>query len=381
MSQTQPKLHLVHARRWIAASGATVTARLALIVVVIALLAASLPTTSAWAETTALTDGLFRTYAVVGSPKHVAVETPGRIWFTAPDADAIGLLSVVQISDQVVEYRTRYFLTGGGSKPYDLAIHNGEVWFTLTGSNELGRLTIATEAITRYALTAGSAPRGLAVRASDATLWFAAHGGNALGHFDPATQTLTDYPYPTANAGLEEVTFGNGGEVWVTATASNEVRQFDPVSETFQLAVPTGVGGAPISIAVDVFNYPWVTFSETGDISRYAPGTLALWRRFAAPTSGGQPAGLHLQGDSFAQTIWYTLAAGGAAGYFQTRNSGQLLTPHINFPLPGPHSAPWGITVDANGTAWIADSGANQLVEWLPPYYKSLYLPALMRQE
>ena len=66
MNQAQPKRQFVYTRRRIAASGATLVARLTLIVIVIALLAASLPTSSAWAESTALTDGLFRTYAVVG---------------------------------------------------------------------------------------------------------------------------------------------------------------------------------------------------------------------------------------------------------------------------------------------------------------------------
>lgn len=355
--------------------------RLRVALLILAVVATSLPVTSARAETSSLADGLFRTYAVLGNPKHVAVEAPGRIWFTAPSIDAVGVLTVVEINDRIVEYRTRYFFTVAGSKPYDLVVHNGVVWFTLSGTSELGRLLIATEELTHYPLALNSVPHGLALRENDATLWYAAQGGNALGRFDTATSLLTEFPYPKPNAGLEDIAFGAGNEVWVTATQGNEVRQFDAVAETFQLAVPTGVGGAPISIAVDVFNFPWVTFAETGDISRYAPGTLALWRRFAAPLSAGQPAGIHIQGDSFSQRIWYTLSAAGAVGYFHTRNSGQLLTPHINFRLPGLNSAPWGITVDADGAAWIADSGANQLVEWLPPYFEPLYLPVIARQE
>jgi len=353
----------------------TLTAALIFVLLTINLL----PQQSANAETLSVSNGLFRSYAVLGSPKHVVVETPDRIWFTAPDADAIGLLTVIEVTDQVIEYHTRYFLTGAGSKPYDLVLHQGAIWFTLAGANALGKLVIATETLTQYPLSPGSEPRGIAVNPVDGTIWCVTRTGNALVKFDPIATTAEEFPYPVADAGLEDVTFGGDNVVWMTSTTRNEVRQFDLTTGQFQLAVPTGSDGAPISVVVDVLNYPWVTFSSTGDIGRYAPGTLALWRRFAAPMSAGQPAGLHIRGDSFSQQVWYTLTAGGAVGYFRTRNSGQLMTPHLNFPLPGRNSSPWGVTVSADGVVWIADSGANQLVEWLPPYYEPLYLPAIAR--
>lgn len=376
---TMPRSSIIRLRA-LAQAWPSALARLA-VAIAIMLAAAQLPSTVAHAETATLSHDFFRSYAVLGSPKHVVVETPGRIWFTAPDIDAIGLLQITEISDRVVEYSTRYFLTGADSEPYDLLLHQGEIWFTMMGTSALGRLTIATEELTRYAVTPASAPRGLVLAPDASALWFVTHAGDTLGRFDLATTTLQEYPYPAAGAGLETLAFNTSNQIWLTATARNEVRLFDPATETFLQPVPAGTNGAPITVVVDAFNLPWVTFSQAGDISRYAPGTLALWRRYAAPLAGGQPAGLFLQGDTFSQSVWYTLSGAGAAGFFQVRATGQLQTPHINFPLPGPNSAPWGITVAANGVAWIADSGANQLVEWRPPYFSATFLPSIVQQE
>lgn len=355
--------------------------RMQKLISVLVLLAISLlPIQDANAVNIAQFDGLFRTYTVLGSPKHVVVETAGKVWFTAPNADAIGLLSITEVTSQVAEYSTRYFPTGDGSKPYDLALHDGVIWFTLAGGDALGKLTIATETLTYYSLPPNSGPRGLAINTSDNTIWCVTNAGNTLIRFDPASETIEEFQYPVVNAGLEDLAFNGSGALWMTATARNEVRQFDLNTMAFQIPIPTGSsGGAPVTVVIDALNYPWVTFSSLGEIGRYAPGTLALWRRFAAPLNDGEPTGLHIEGDSFSQQIWYTLRAAGAVGYFHTRNSGQLMTPHLNFPLPGSNSAPWGITVGSGNVAWIADSGANQLVEWRPPYFEAIYLPAITR--
>ena len=75
--------------------------------VVIAVIAAGAfsPVLSAVAdseETMAVSSGARIEYPVLGAPANIAVEAPGNIWFTIPQADAVGNLQTVPGSDAAI---------------------------------------------------------------------------------------------------------------------------------------------------------------------------------------------------------------------------------------------------------------------------------------
>ncbi|MCP4419612.1 MAG: hypothetical protein GY805_23620, partial [Chloroflexi bacterium] len=84
-----------------------------------------------------------------GAPQNLVVESvgpPASIWFTMPDADAIGHLLVTDTVDYTF---TSFTLGTANSEPYDLFYDsvNGRIWFTERARDFIGYLTIATGAI------------------------------------------------------------------------------------------------------------------------------------------------------------------------------------------------------------------------------------------
>jgi virginiamycin B lyase len=316
-------------------------------------------------------------YAVAGAPKHIVVEAPGRSWFTMPDSDQIGRL-VVDSNGTAVS--RDYFSTGAGSKPYDLTLKGTSLWLTLSGTGQIARFDIVAETFETFAVpTANSEPAGIAVAASG-LVWFVERAGNRLGRFDPKTNTFAEFEYPRANAKLEDLALDSAGNVWVVATGTNQATKFEVSTTRFLDPVPTGSNSQPVSIVIDSGNLPWVTMGGTSQVGRYAPGTLALWRFYnVAWPSGADPTLLTLSSDGSSYSVWFTLKNSSAVGYLTTELTGRLaLGPFVTL-LPTANAQPWGIATDGEGHVWIAESGANKIAVWKPPYFLRTYLPAIGR--
>ena len=117
----------------------------------------------------------------------------------------------------------------------------------------------------------------------------------------------------------------------------------------------------------------------THRLGRYAPGTLTLWRFYSLSWPDGDPTVLTLSTDGSSYSAWFTLANSNGVGYFTTRLNGSLSIPPMIVALPTANAKPWGITVDSEGHVWIAESGANKIAVWFPPYFFGVYLPFVSR--
>src|SRR6266700_3918680 len=60
--------------------------------------------------------------------------------------------------------------------------------------------------------TSGSGPEGIA-KGPDGNLWFTESTGNKIGKITP-TGTITEYPIPTTNSGPLGITSGLDGNLW-----------------------------------------------------------------------------------------------------------------------------------------------------------------------
>ncbi len=93
--------------------------------------------------------------------------------------------------------------------PHDLALGDGEVWVTMTGTDSLALVRGRTMEL----LPTGGAPHDLIV-AADGRVWFSNWGSHALNVYDPTTGETADAPAHVVEP--HHFALGPGGDVWVT---------------------------------------------------------------------------------------------------------------------------------------------------------------------
>lgn len=312
---------------------------------------------------------LLTEYPVPGSPLFVAVEAPGRVWFTLPDQNAIGRLVVTS----TVEFGVTLFpLPTANSLPYDLEYAGGFVWFTEQNGNKIGRLNLADGSAVEFTVpTSGSQPAGLDVSpGSPTTVWFTERAGNKIGKLvvtDTLTYSFVEYPLPLTGAQPEDIFVQNAGSIWFTAPGVSRIGNLAPSAQPPFALVYTGGGSQPWAIQVDEEGFPWFTDLTGNRLGKFFPQTLAdiLW--YTLPTPNSAPFDLVVKD----RRIWFTERDGNRIG--------QLESPVIReFGLPA-GSSPVGIAMDANGCAWIALSGRDRMAAWCPPYFHFVHLPLVFK--
>ncbi len=335
------------------------------------------------AELTATNFGLRIEYRIPHKALHVVIQEPGQLWFTAPEANAVGKLTVLSgPNDPLVTYTISYILLDPGSEPFDLLYHNNAVWFTQRGANRLGRIDATSHALTEYTIpTPNSEPMGIA-RAPDGTLWFTQRGANQLGRFDPTTQTFQAYPlsgdlFITTEPRLREILVKNNNEIWFTAPGAGAVGNYRVDTDQF-FAVYTLGQARPMGLAQDSSGRLWTTQFEQNALAAYAPGTLSLWTPYPITTPNSGPVGLLFRSNGATWDFWFAENQSGLAGRLTIRPNGQFVKLQ-EYPL-GQGSAPWDIVMDSNDHVWITDQGRNVIIELRPPYLNSIYMPWIARQ-
>jgi len=331
----------------------------------------------------------FTLYDFDAFPKNVVVESAGSIWFTFPDADKLGVVTLAGSQTQAVTAPVQYFPTGNATKPYDLVISNGAVWVTLLGANQIGRFDLVTHALTTYPIpTANSEPTG--ITAGGGFIWFVERKGDNLGRLNPATGVIDEYTdkistddnlVDMTGAELEDVAYSNAGP-WFTGPKFRTSVALYKTSTSKFIGAPAGGGAQPMQIWVDSQNDTWITAKGFNQIGRFGLNTLSLWDWYdlSAPPAGvdkatAGPVGLFVQERDGMRETLFTRPDINRAGRLITKMDGGRMG-QTESELPIANSAPWGISDDGNGNVWIATTGSKQVVEWSAPYFAAfMYLP------
>jgi len=165
---------------------------------------------SLWRYT--ITSGQF-TQFVVPEPADVAVDSLGRVWFTAPLIGAIGQLDPAT--------GTVTSTDAGGLIPRELAVAtDGQVWFTARFTPQgVGRLDPNTNVVTTFPLTAVG-PEGIAA-SPDGSMWFTQTTKGNIANINNAGaitegRTVKDsQPFG--------ITVAANGDPWYTMMSANKI--------------------------------------------------------------------------------------------------------------------------------------------------------------
>jgi streptogramin lyase len=334
-------------------------------------------------------------YDVPGSPQEVAVESPGRVWFSLPEEDAIGLLTTDGTGQASVEVRP----LPPGSEPWDIAYVDGQIWWIGKDGAQIGRMDAVSGVLETFstgghslhvALVQGGSsaavPPGeqstlpvpgahLSVLAGDTPeVWYTVPGAGWIGRLTvPATGSpeVNLYRLPTGDvrSAPADIRVQSAARVWVTVPNRSLLYQYVVITGQW-IPVHAGVGSAPWSLDV-MSGSPWFTDVAGDRIGTWNPGTLSMvyWR--AHLEEGSRPSGLVLS-QGYA---WYTEEGGHRVGRVGTARTGVVQ----RLGLPGETPNPSGIAVDAGGAVWIAAPGTGQVLLWQPPYFYRVLVPSIRR--
>lgn len=327
------------------------------------------------------TSDLLRTYAVNGSPLNIAVKDSDSAWFTLPDEDAIGSLSFQNDGSHNIQ---KFTLPNTDSEPYDLVIDGNAIWFTQRSGNRIGKFDIASATFDEYEIpTASSGPTGIDV-APNGLVWFLESDTQTLAVFNPSDDSFTEYPLPDAIADSElaKLRAVSSNLLWFTMPDANSLINYDVSRNRFtptSTLSPTGSATRPIGLTLDGANTPWTTASDTNLIGRYTPGTLTFFRWFNVPTKDSGVANLAFDDLGSTWAIFFTEADSGKVGRLVVRATSTRFVSVVEYRISAANSSPWGIDVDDEHKAWIADPGAKLIAVWRAPYTDQAYLPYMSK--
>jgi virginiamycin B lyase len=243
---------------------------------------------------------------------------------------------------------TEFPVPTANSRPYTIVPGpDGNLWFTESNGNKIGRIT-PTGVITEFPVpTAQSGPYGITVGA-DGNIWFTERFGNQIARFTIASGQFTEFPIPTANSQPWEISLGRDGKLWFTEedvnqigriTSQGAITEFIPPSCCF----PTGIGPGSDGRM-------WFTLEIGEQIGRVDPsGAMVM---FTIPNIQCLPWDITPGPDG---AVWFTELAGRSIGRIST--AGQI----VEFPIAGAFSGIAGVTAGPDGDIWFTENDTNHV--------------------
>jgi streptogramin lyase len=196
----------------------------------------------------------------------------------------------------------------GAVYPHTIRVDGeGIVWFTLAGSEQVGRLDPASGRFTILTLpevapggiSGGTQPYGIDVDPTDGTIWYGRLFGDRIGRIDPRTLEIQEHASPVR--GPRRMRFDGQGVLWVTGYSEGQLARIEP--EGFRARVydmPAFAEGhrpAPYALGVHPETQDiWINENMTDRIFRFIPGE----ERFIAypvPLSGTYTRDMTFTGD------------------------------------------------------------------------------------
>lgn len=234
------------------------------------------------------------------------------------------------------------------SRPYSIvAGPDGNLWFTESTGNKLGRIT-PSGVITEFPVpTPASGPYGIAV-GREGDLWFTERFANKIGRFSLSTQTFREYDVPTDFAQPWDIALGADGNLWFTEEDVGQIGRIRP-NGTIREFVPPGCC-FPTGITAGPDGRMWFTLEIGDQIGRVElTGAMTM---FTIPTVQVLPWDITPGLDGH---LWFTELAGRAVGRIATDGTLQEL------PIAGAFSGIAGITAGPDGRYWFTENDTHQV--------------------
>lgn len=293
----------------------------------------------------------------VDGPREITVGPDGNLWFTSTGSDRIGRITldgeITTFADPDGQVDSPGGITAG---PDD------NLWFTSTANDRIGRISTAGS-ITTFADPAGlvDQPEGI-TSGPDGNLWFTSPGNRRVGRINPTGEietfagagTVDHLNYPLA------ITTGPDGNLWVADAGSHRLVRVTPLGEIFSFPVPST---GPLSVVAGPDGSLWFTYGSAFS-TRVGRMSISGEVEFFIDPSNGTPNTFDIAAGADGN-LWFTDAYMGRVGRVTPDGEITMFTDSLGEfqPLEGQGrlNRPAGITSGPDGHVWFVLEGSDAI--------------------
>ncbi len=164
-------------------------------------------------------------------PHTMVFDGQGGIWFTSQQSSLVGRLDMGSGDYVLVNpYEP------GGARPYGIVMdEEGHPWVSLFGTDEVIRIHPETHEITRFKKAQESSRSRRLEVTGDGYVWYVDEPHGQLGRIEIATGAVTEFPMPGGDDSRPyAITKDDRGVLWVSQTGPEKrLTAFDTNAETF----------------------------------------------------------------------------------------------------------------------------------------------------
>jgi virginiamycin B lyase len=248
---------------------------------------------------------------------HSAVPAPdGSVWLTEQASNKIGRWD--PNTKTITEYQDAYLpgkegLGSGGNKHTVRIDPSGNVW---ASGSPLTKFDPETRKFTRFDEVLGVYD---VKPAANGDVWFTRSGANKMGKVDGKTMKITEWTMPTADCFPRRLEIAPDGMIWIGEFTSGKMARFDPTTQTFKEYKLPGPDPTPYGMGFDADGYLWYDShrmdlmgrvdTKTGQVTEYpAPHSEIAMREFFRDSQG---------------RMWYGTNPNNKVGYFYLANKNE----------------------------------------------------------
>ncbi len=227
------------------------------------------------------------------SPFFPILDASGNIWFTEPNANAIGELTP-NLNNPNASTWKQWSVPTHNAAPFKLAFDaRGTIWFTEPQVNQIGSFNPTTHAFTETVIpSAKSTPYGITGPDANGAMWFAENYSAVarVASFVPPTKGklttagISEYLSinPSSGTTIHLITLDHKGHVWWTEgfdgrigslTISQAVKGTSKGVREYSIPACSNCGSHVSGIAVDNAGVVWYDDSLRNWVGSYNPAT------------------------------------------------------------------------------------------------------------
>jgi streptogramin lyase len=235
------------------------------------------------------------------------------------------------------------------SGPTTLTISaDGQVWFTESSGNRIGRMNPDGTDLTEFALPhPGSSPRILALGA-DGNLWFSEHTGNRMGRITPAG-VITEFDIPTPDSHPRAIALGADGAIWFGEFDGGKIGRISTDGRISEFVIPTPNSG-PRALAAGTDGSIWFSEYRASKIGRITPAGVIT--EYPLPRANAGPGDITAGADG---ALWFVELSGGMDGLVTDGNRvGRITTAGVitEFAMPTASPSAVNLAVGPDRNVW-----------------------------
>jgi streptogramin lyase len=222
--------------------------------------------------------------SVLHGPHSLAQGPDGKWYTTNSFSKRIGIFN-----PKTMQWEESIKLGGRAAYPHTIRFDNaGIAWFTLAGSEQVGRLDPRTREVKLIDLppvrsmgaAGGTIPYGIDVSPIDGTVWYSRLFGDKIGRIDPKTLQVKEYDSPVR--GPRRMRFDKQGRLWLTGFSDGILARLQPnkyaaavgfTAELYRLPeFAPGYQAAPYALGINPKTQDvWINEILTDRVFRFIP--------------------------------------------------------------------------------------------------------------